>query len=101
MGIGSLLYGVDADIRSESQNHFEDIRRLAEVSHILLDAGMILILSAAELTQEDLEIIHTGVGREQVVTVWVGPGEDTDIKPQLRFQDESIERIVTFIQSRL
>ena len=38
------------------ENRHEHVRRLAEVANLMLDAGIILIVSAQELTQEDLEL---------------------------------------------
>src|SRR5919112_288173 len=55
MGIGNVLYGVDADIERKQANRLEHMRRLAEVANIMLDAGIILVVAAAELTQDDLE----------------------------------------------
>jgi bifunctional enzyme CysN/CysC len=75
LAIGSVLYGIDADLRGESANHPEDIRRLAELAHIMIDAGMILIVSAVELGQADLEIIRAIVEPEQIETVWIGEGK--------------------------
>jgi bifunctional enzyme CysN/CysC len=73
MGISNLLYGVDADIKLEgSNNRAEHLRRLAEVSHLMLDAGLILIVTAVELTREDLELLHTVVNPNQVEVFWVG-----------------------------
>ena len=72
LGIGSVLYGVDADIRGSHEDHAEDIRRLAEVSNILLDSGLILVVTASELMQRDLDIILTAVDHDQVETVWIG-----------------------------
>ena len=43
--------------RAVKNNRQEHLRRLAEVAHILLDAGMILIVTAIELTEEDLDLI--------------------------------------------
>ena len=37
------------------------MRRLAEVANLMLDAGIILVVAAAELTQDDLEVIKTPV----------------------------------------
>ena len=49
-----MIYGVDADITGEDPEVFrkEHIRRLGEVIHILLDTGLILIVTAIELTFE-------------------------------------------------
>jgi len=71
LGLGSALYGVAADIR-DGDNHREDIRRFAEMAHIILDSGLILIVSAAELTQEDFSIIKTAIDEDRIETVWVG-----------------------------
>ncbi len=79
LGIGNVLYGVDADIKEQQNRREEHIRRLAEVANILLDAGLILIVTAVELTQADLEIIKTVVNANDIETVWVGDEVTTDI----------------------
>ncbi|MBD3426554.1 MAG: adenylyl-sulfate kinase [Candidatus Omnitrophica bacterium] len=79
LGIGNVLYGVDADIKGVNDTRQEHLRRLAEVSHILLDAGMILIVTAINLTQEDLELIKTAAGSAHNGVVWVGNEVTTDI----------------------
>ncbi len=50
----------------------EHVRRLGEVSNILLDAGLIVIATAAELSHDDLNLLRTSVGAERVVTAWIG-----------------------------
>jgi bifunctional enzyme CysN/CysC len=72
LGIGNILYGVDADIKGKGNDRQEHIRRLAEVAHIMLDAGFILIVTAIELLKEELEIIQTTVAPDQIVTIWRG-----------------------------
>ena len=81
LGIGSVLYGVDSDIKGvQSQGEQkEHIRRLAEVSYILMDAGLILIVTATELEQSDLKIIKTVVVSNRVKTIWLGDDVTTDI----------------------
>lgn len=83
LGIGNVLYGVDADIKTKKRNtnkhRQEHIRRLAEVAHILLDSGVILIVTAIDLTQDDLEIIKAIVSQEKIRTIWVGDNVTTDI----------------------
>jgi bifunctional enzyme CysN/CysC len=66
LGIGNLLYGVDADIKRETDHREEHIRRLAEVAHILLDSGAILIVTAVELNQHDLEILKPLSARKRL-----------------------------------
>ncbi len=82
LGIGSLLYGVDADIVDSDTvpyNVREHIRRLSEVAHIMLESGMILIVSAVELTARDLDVIKTAIPAERISVIWIGNGPTTDI----------------------
>ena len=100
LGIGSVLYGVDADIGRQRENRLEHMRRLAEVANIMLDAGMILIVTAAELTTDDLEVIRAAVEPERIETIWVGDRMTTDLECNLYVSDgegrtEALERIET------
>lgn len=74
LGIGNILYGVDADIKAPgiNGNKPEHLRRLAEVANIMLDAGIILIVTAIGLTREDLNIIQTDLNVDDVNVIWVG-----------------------------
>jgi len=72
LGIGNVLYGVDADIKGIHDDRHEHIRRLAEVAHLMLDAGMIFIVTAIDLSQKELELIKTTVDSDCIHTVWVG-----------------------------
>jgi bifunctional enzyme CysN/CysC len=92
LGMGSVLYGVDADIERGREQRREHLRRLAEIANILLDAGMILIVSAAELTQGDLDVLKTSLPPELVSTVWVGDRVTTDIQCDFVLTDEERER---------
>jgi bifunctional enzyme CysN/CysC len=92
LGMGSVLYGVDADIDRGREQRREHLRRLAEIANILLDAGMILIVSAAELTQSDLDVLKTSLPPELVSTVWVGDRVTTDIACDFVLTDAERER---------
>ena len=87
LGIGNVLYGVDADIARDRENRHEHIRRLAEVANLMLDAGMILIVTAIELTQEDLDLIQTTVAQDRIETIWFGDDITTDIAHDLVVTD--------------
>ena len=69
----------------------EHLRRLGEVANILLDAGALLIVTAQELTQEDLEIIKTAVDPERIEVIWVGDQVTTDITCDLVLGDQEAE----------
>lgn len=103
LGIGNVLYGIDADIKGrEGNQHEEHMRRLSEVANILLDAGIILLLTASELTQEDMEIMKTAVSPEKIETVWIGENVTTDIAYDLQLtQHENVAESVDILKSHL
>jgi bifunctional enzyme CysN/CysC len=87
LGIGNLLYGVDADIGRAGDDRSEHMRRLAEIANLVLDAGSILIVTAVELTPEDLEVIKAGVDADRVTTVWIGDNIVTGLPSDLRLSE--------------
>jgi len=105
LGMGSVVYGVDADIHGHSDSHdrHEHVRRIAEIANILLDAGMILIVTAVELTQADQELFQTVVDPTKLVTIWVGDPVSTDIQHQLKLaenqpSDQSLLQILEMLK---
>jgi bifunctional enzyme CysN/CysC len=80
LGIANVLYGVDADIERTDQNRQEHMRRVGEVANILLDAGLIVIATAVELGQDDLDLLRTSIGSDRVWTAWLGDQVTTDLK---------------------
>ncbi len=82
LGIGNIIYGVDADIKgiSDMDIREEHIRRLAEVSNIMIEAGIILIITAIEINREDLKIINTSVNTDRILTIWVGEKNQVDLE---------------------
>lgn len=104
LGIGSLLYGVNADLkRHEAPGGWrEHIRRFAEVSHLFLDAGILLIVTAIELTQDDLDILETVIEKDMVHVVWMGEKLTTDIEYDIHLKNrESIDEGVVLIKHLL
>ena len=104
LGIGSVLYGVDADIERKPENRLEHMRRLAEVANLMLDAGIILIVAAAELTQEDLEVIKTAVEPDWIETIWAGEHITTDLSCDLHLpagaSPESVDQLKAHLQDK-
>lgn len=101
MGIGSYLYGVGADTKkAEEPDHTEQIRRFGEVANLMLDAGMILIVTATDLTRADQKILQTVVGRGMEV-VWVGEEVTTDIRPDMQAGEKDYGRSIQRIQGML
>ena len=102
LGIGNLLYGLDADIKNVNNNRVEHIRRLSEVANILLDTGAILIVTAIELAQDDLEVVKTIIDPERIEVVWLGEEVSTSISCDLIIHDpRNLEESVGMIKNML
>jgi bifunctional enzyme CysN/CysC len=102
LGIGNVLYGVDADIERNEQNRREHLRRLSEVAHILLDAGLILIVTAAELTRDEVELFRTTLDPEPIETIWIGDGLGSDLGDAIQVPgDEAAEDALQRVKERL
>jgi bifunctional enzyme CysN/CysC len=104
LGIGNVLYGVDADIERRAENRSEHLRRLAEVANLMLDAGIILIVTAAELTQDDVELIKTTVEPDRIEIVWVGDTKTTDVAHDLVIPDaddpDAVQQVKRLLQEK-
>jgi len=105
LGIGNVLYGVDADIGRADEDRREHIRRLAEIANLMLDSGAILIVSAAELTIDDVETIRVTVDPDRVTTVWMGDTEVTGLPSDLHVSErlshsEAAEQIKSFLRDQ-
>jgi bifunctional enzyme CysN/CysC len=105
MGIGNVLYGVDADIKGKNNNKEEHLRRVAEVANILLDTGIILIVTAIELRGEDIELIETVIPADRTVTIWMGEEVTTDVSYDLKVREnknpeETVNKIKRLLQER-
>ena len=103
LAIGNVVYGVDSDIaRGERDIRKEHIRRLGEVANLMLDAGIILIVSAQELAQDELDLIRTTVDPDRIETVWVGDTTNADLDCDLTLverdgDEENVARIRTLL----
>jgi len=63
------------------------LRRLAEVPHLMMDAGIILIVTAVNLNNEDLKIINTIVNTEKIETILVGDCKESDLNYSLNISN--------------
>ena len=106
LGIGNLLYGVDADIKFRSDNFREEhVRRLAEVAHLMLEAGVILIVTAVEVNQQDLRIMSAVLNGAELHTVWVGENITTDLPVDVHIAQKSdtirsADELVTYLHQQ-
>jgi bifunctional enzyme CysN/CysC len=67
---------LDADVdKKKSKEH---LRRLGELSHILLDAGLMVVVTASDLKEEELKLLREIVGRQNMLTIHIG-GESGEL----------------------
>jgi bifunctional enzyme CysN/CysC len=106
IGMANLLYGIDADIRTSGEEvHPEYFRRLAEVANLMLDAGLILIVTARNISAEDLQILETDLTdrADSIVTVWAGENITTSLNPKIHIRAgdaaDAGERIKRYLQA--
>ena len=72
LGIGNLLRGLNKDVERDRPSRAEHVRRLGEVAHIMMDAGLIVLATASNLNDEELRLLQTLTARESMVVVNVG-----------------------------
>jgi len=101
LGIGSLKYGLDADLPDEKNTRDEHFRRLGELAHILIDTGLILVVTASEVAQYDLDIVKAIIDAGRLQVVWIGDSINTDAAIDLHLTDGSTHTYVTQIKQHL
>lgn len=106
LGIGSVIHGVNFDLtnRTNPEEWAEHVRRFAEVCHLLLDTGLILIVTAIELTSADVNILKTIINTEIIQTIWLGDEITTDLVPDIHLrkdedEEDQLARIKASIES--
>jgi len=72
MGIANVLSGVGADLGVGSDDRVEQLRRLGEIAHTFLDAGLILISTISDLDDSEVEILKVLTEPYQNMVVNVG-----------------------------
>lgn len=104
IGTANLLYGIDADMpRDGREVHVEHFRRLAEVANLMLDAGMILIVSAREVSDADLDILKANLmdRAERIITIWAGDEPPADLTPHLHIGADELSAGVGLVKQYL
>lgn len=108
IGMANLIYGIDADIKNGASDpddvEVEYFRRLAEVANLMLNAGLILVVSARDLRKEDLLVLETVLAERfgRIYTVWAGDTITTNLVPTLHLNADECphadQSIKTFLQ---
>lgn len=93
LGIGNLLRGLDSDVSKEERA--EHVRRLAEVAHIMMHAGLIVVATASDLNENELKTVRTIVGENSTTICNIGEEElnfaDLNLSPDEHPDSASIK----------
>jgi len=83
-----------------SKQRQEHIRRLGEVSHLLVDAGLIVLATASDLTDQEVSLLKTIIDPSAVIIVLVGDG-DVEADLYLSPDDEhNVDKILDLLLER-
>lgn len=100
LGIRSILRGLDSDI--EKNRRHEHIRRLGEVAHILIDAGLLVIATASDLNKNELKLLQEILSKENIYIVEMSKDHtengliDLKLDPE-ESMEENITKIIDFL----
>lgn len=104
LGMGNIKHGLHTDLPRDQSFNPELIRRLSEVANILLDAGLILIISASEIREPETEQIKTLISGAEMIKIWIGESEkDSTIDIALEFEEaksEGVNKIIEIITQK-
>ena len=101
LGIGNLLRGLDSDIDKEKRE--EHIRRLGEVSHLMMDAGLLVVASASDLSNQELRLLQTITTKEGMLIINEGEDKidknlvDLELDPDHK-EEEKVDRILDLLK---
>jgi bifunctional enzyme CysN/CysC len=104
LGMGSVVYGINLDIKQKGNGEYrqEHTRRLAELANIMLDAGLITIVTAVELDRQELNLIKTIIDPSRIETVWVGDQLSTDVPVDLQLpENEDVDSAIVLLKQLL
>jgi bifunctional enzyme CysN/CysC len=99
MGMGNIVYGLDADIRMDGRSN-EHIRRLSEVANLMVKSGMILIVTIQHFNNSDLSILRTIVDDSRVVNICLSGYEGCQLDSDLhfeRYQSGVEDRVIDYL----
>ncbi len=75
LGMGNLLRGLDADLEKNKSARHEHIRRMGEVAHLLLDAGLIVLATASDMRDDELKLFQEVTDRASIFVINVGENQ--------------------------
>ncbi len=103
--VGNLLRGLNADVEQHRLERHEHVRRMGEVAHMFMDAGLIVVATASNLNDAELAELHEVTSREGMLVVNVGSSNFKNAIVDLNLDPasapaENVNRILQLLRER-
>lgn len=90
----NVLFGVDADLVWKESTQKELVRRFAEVAHLLLDAGHIVVSTTNAIGLSDFAALQALITHFTIITVEIDPHQTSITPRDLRLTGKESEKDV-------
>lgn len=67
----NIRQGINKDLSFEPEDRTENIRRIAEIAHLMVDAGVVTLAAFVSPYRADREAIKTIVGKDNFVEIYI------------------------------
>jgi len=67
----NIRQGINKDLSFSPQDRSENIRRIAEISNLMLDAGVVTLAAFVSPYKKDREVVKQIVGSDNVIEIYV------------------------------
>ena len=67
----NLRNGICSDLSFSKEHRKENIRRIGEISHLMLNAGIIILASFISPYEKDRELVRSIVGKQNFIEIYV------------------------------
>jgi len=102
LGMKNVVLGLDEDVKFNTPDKDEHIRRLGELARIMTDSGLIFITTISDPDDYDLESLKALNAPYEILTVNVGESNFSKFIPDLNIKERvSSKDIVTQIKELL
>lgn len=92
LGIGNVLYGVDADIKNGKDNRSEHLRRYFEVLNILLNSGLMVVSTAIDLSNFEIEQLKIHLSDVEITQIKMGQKTESIERLSYKFCNHDYEK---------
>jgi bifunctional enzyme CysN/CysC len=98
LGIGNLLRGLDQDVVKVAGE--EHMRRLGEVSNLMVHAGLIVVATAGDLTEREIKLLKVIMNEENVFVAGFDKiGDEVDFVISENHSDEkNADYLINFLR---